>query len=144
MVPLCPFGFARRNIVAYLIDGGFVQGRINKMSHSVFVAEITHGIHLILHQCNKRGNNYCCAIQKQRRQLITQRFSTPGRHEHESVLAFHYVPDDSFLISFESVESKMQLKTFCQRIGFCHNYVFLLTNKFKNKSFRIPTNKGKN
>ena len=64
-----------------------------------FDAELAQRGDLILHQRDQRRNHDRRAFAQQRGDLVAQRFSAAGRHQHERVAAARDVPDDGFLIS---------------------------------------------
>ena len=98
------------------------------MGNPVLFAEITHGIHLVLHQGYQRRNHYGRPLHHKRRQLITQRFSSSGRHQHKCVISCQYIFDDCSLISFKGIKTKMFFELFCQIILLRHTI-----HNFKNR-----------
>ncbi len=64
-----------------------------------FDAELAQCRDLVLHQRDQRRHDDRSAIAQQRRNLIAQRFSAAGRHQHERIAAANDLRDDGFLIS---------------------------------------------
>ena len=52
------FCATRNNVRTHLIDFGFLQGRVEIMRHTIFLADSIDDVHLVLHQCNERRNDY--------------------------------------------------------------------------------------
>ena len=67
-------------------------------------------------------------LHHKRRQLITQRFSSSGRHQHKCVISCQYIFDDCSLISFKGIKTKMFFELFCQIILLRHTI-----HNFKNR-----------
>ena len=61
------FGFSRQYITLDLIDCRFVERGVYKVSHTVFGAEVAHGIDLVFHQCNQRRNDDGRPVENQGR-----------------------------------------------------------------------------
>lgn len=85
------------------------------MGNPLLHAERTHGIHLILHQRNQRGNHNRHTIHNQCRQLIAQRFTPAGRHQYKCILACEYVTDNCFLVPFETGKTEILFQSFMQQ-----------------------------
>ena len=79
------------------------------MGHSVFFAEITHGIHLILHQSDQGGNYDRRTFHHNRRQLVTERLTSTGGHQHKGIIPGQHIFNDCFLIPFKGIKTKMSL-----------------------------------
>ncbi len=60
-------------------------------------------VHLVLHQCDQRGHHDARAGPDQGRDLVAQRLSAAGRHEHDGVTAGDHVLDDRLLLAAEGV-----------------------------------------
>ena len=71
------------------IKAGVVVRRLNTKLHQCF--------NLILHQRNEWRNDDAHAAPQQRRNLVAQRFSAPGRHQHQRVAAPRHMRDDILL-----------------------------------------------
>ena len=46
------------------------EGGVQEMGNAVVVAELAHGVHLILHEGYKRGYDNGCTLHKQRGKLV--------------------------------------------------------------------------
>ena len=80
------------------------------MSHTVVGREIAHSVDLIFHQGYQRRNHYGGAFADKRRQLISERLSAAGRHQHKHIVPLkercHYL----LLVAFVFVEAEMLLQ----------------------------------
>ena len=118
---------ATADIVFYLVDSRFVQGRVYEMSNPILFAEIAHGIYLVFHQGYQGRNHNGRPLHHKRRQLITQRFSSSGRHQYKSIISCQHIFDDCSLISFKGIKTKMFFELFCQIILLRHTIHILKT-----------------
>ncbi len=89
-------------------------------------AEIAHRIYLILHKRDQWRNDNCRAFAHQRRQLVTERFTASGGHDHKGVAAGKEAFDNSLLIAFEFVESKVHFQCLRQCERFCGHVLILI------------------
>ena len=106
------FRLAFQHVFFHGIDLTATKAGIDKMRHALLFRVVTHSIHLVLHQCDKRRDDNRHTVHDHRRQLVAQTLSAAGRHQHERVFAFHHIADNSFLIAFEGVESEVHLQRF--------------------------------
>ena len=90
-------------------------------------AEIAHGIYLVFHQGYQGRNHNGRPLHHKRRQLITQRFSSSGRHQYKSIISCQHIFDDCSLISFKGIKTKMFFELFCQIILLRHTIHILKT-----------------
>ncbi len=95
------FGLALQHVAAHLVDGRFVERRIEEMSYARFGGEGAHGVHLILHQGDERRYDDGDAVHDERRQLVAERFAAARGHEHESVAPRQQIADHRLLITLE-------------------------------------------
>ena len=114
------FGLARQDVGFHLIDGAAVERRIQKVSDSVVGREVAHCVDLVFHQGDERRNHDRCALHEQGGQLIAERFSAAGGHEHEHVVSSHQRKDNLFLVSFESIETKVFFKCLGEQLPLVH------------------------
>jgi hypothetical protein len=77
--------------------------------HIIALAVPANRVNLVFHQRNKRRNDNGCSFHHQGRQLVTQRFSAAGWHDHKCVFAIQYTADDFFLIALEFVKPEEPL-----------------------------------
>jgi len=96
------------------------------MSDTIFGTEIPHSIDLILHQCNQRRNNYRSTVKNQRRQLITKRLPSSGRHQYKCIIPGKQISDNRFLISLKCIESEIPFQFLSQIYFFCHTVTLFL------------------
>ena len=66
-----------------------------------------HGIHLVFHQGDQRGDDDGRAGHQQSRQLVRQGFSSSGRHDDKSVVTGHQALDNLLLLTFEGVKTEV-------------------------------------
>ena len=66
-------------------------------------AQRPHGVHLILHQRDERGDDHPGSAADQRGNLVAERLAAAGRHQHERVAAGDEVLDDLLLGAAEGV-----------------------------------------
>ena len=64
-------------------------------------AELLERVHLVLHQRDQRRHHDADAVPQQRGNLVAQRFSAAGRHQHQRVAARRDVLDDGLLLVAE-------------------------------------------
>ena len=95
------------NVAAHLVDGRFVERRVEVVGHAVFLAHAVDDVHLVFHQRYERRYNDGCAFHNERWQLIAERFSAARRHQHKCVFPVEDIPDDGFLVALERVETKI-------------------------------------
>ncbi len=57
-------------------------------------ARLTQGGYLIDHQRDQGRNDQPHAVTGERRDLVTKRLPAPGRHQYESIVARHHMPND--------------------------------------------------
>jgi hypothetical protein len=62
-------------------------------SRSGYLA-LSQALNLILHQGNERGHHEGQPGQERRRELIAERFSLAGRHDHQRITASLHGPND--------------------------------------------------
>ena len=117
------FGFASQYVFFDGIDLGTRKRRIDEMGYARFVRVVAHGIHLVLHQRNKRRYDDGHAVHNQRWQLVAQTLATARRHQHKRVVPLHNVAYNGFLVTFETVKTKVALQCFGQLFV---SYVHLL------------------
>ena len=77
------------------------------MGDTLVLAKSAHGIHLIFHKGDKRGNHYRHPLHEESRQLIAKAFASACRHQHESIPARKYVAYDRFLISLKRSKTEI-------------------------------------
>ena len=77
------------------------------MGNVVFAAVTPNKVNLVFHECNKRRNNYRASLTDHCRQLITQTFTPTSRLDYEGVITIKYIMNDGFLVTSESVKSKI-------------------------------------
>ena len=80
------------------------------MGNAILLVKVSNGIYLILHQCDERRDYDCSSLHYERRQLITQRFTSAGRHQHKGIFTIEQIFYNSLLVTFECVESEILLK----------------------------------
>ena len=93
------------------------------MGYAIVGAEIPHGIHLILHQGDERGDDDGGALHEQRRQLIAERLASAGGHKHEHVVAVHQREYYFLLVAFEIVKSEMDFQGVCKLLLSSHGFL---------------------
>ena len=86
------------------------------MGDTLVLAESAHGIHLILHKGDKRGNHYRHPLHEEGGQLIAKAFASARRHQHESIPARKYVAYDRFLISLKRSKTEILLQFLVQHV----------------------------
>ena len=104
-------------IQAFLLLGpgerGIDQRRVNATGHQ--------RIHLVLHQCDQRGNHQGYPTETKCRNLETQGFAPAGGHHHQTVPAGYNLRDDLLLPVQETREPEIALERFVrprhQRLG---------------------------
>ena len=77
------------------------------MRDTIVLADLAYGIHLIFHKGNERTEHYSSALHNQSRKLVTKALASARRHQHECIIAREEIGDDSLLLPFERVESKI-------------------------------------
>ena len=113
-------GLACLDVGLYLIYRCLVKRRVQIVG-SALLAHAANHVHLVLHQCNQRGDDNGCSFHQQGRKLVAQRLAAAGRHQHEGVVAVQHVLHDGFLVAFELVKAKVFLQRCCQILFFsCH------------------------
>ena len=75
----------------------------------VVPAEILQLRGLILHKRNPRRDHNCRLLQHERRQLVTKRLASAGRHHHANVAAAKQAADDFFLPRPERIVAPVML-----------------------------------
>ena len=78
--------------------------------------ETAHGVHLVFHQRDKRRHNDSRTGQYQGRQLIAQRFSSPRRHNHKSVLSCQDILNNGLLITLETGKTEYAQQFLMQKL----------------------------
>ena len=84
------------------------------------VHEAAQHINLVLHKCDKRRDHDCRALRHQGGQLVTEAFTSPGRHQHEGIAAVEKMVDHLLLVPLESVVPEESL----QRAMYLRGVVF--------------------
>src|SRR5690625_6273294 len=69
------------------------------------------GLHLILHQGDQGRDDHSNPRTQQGRNLITQRFSAPRRHQYERTSSLGDVLDDFLLLPLKGGKPKTSCKT---------------------------------
>ena len=89
-------------VILNLGELGPRQGGIQEMGYALVARhESPYGIYLILHQGNKRGNDYGRTFHDQGRKLVAQRLPSTGRHYHKGTATRYQMPYYLLLIPFE-------------------------------------------
>jgi hypothetical protein len=57
-------------------------------------AEVPQGVHLVLHECDEGRDDHPGPVPDQRRDLVAQRLTAAGRHQHQRVTPAGQVIDD--------------------------------------------------
>ena len=115
------FGLAGDDIGLDKVNSAFRQGRIQEVGHAVVLAEVTHGVHLILHQGDEGRDYDCRSFAHKGGQLIAKRLAPSGGHDYESVAPAEQAEHDRFLIAFEGVESEVLFQGFDKLGRCCHD-----------------------
>ncbi len=88
------------------------EGRIKEMRNAARPGlKPTQQIDLVLHQRDQRRYHNGRPVHKDGRELIAERFSATGRHEHKGVSATNQMADDRFLVALESVVAEELLES---------------------------------
>ena len=95
------------HVVHYLLYGRLIKRRVKIMSHASVFAHAVHHVHLVFHQCDKWWYNDGCSFHQERRQLVTQALTATSWHEHKGVVTRKKIADDSLLVAFKRVETKI-------------------------------------
>ncbi len=77
------------------------------MRHIISSVEVTHGVNLVLHQCDQRRNNHRRTIHHHGGKLIAERLTATGGHQHKGVIAFKNTFDNLFLVALEHVKPEI-------------------------------------
>ena len=80
------FGLAVGDILLHLLHLRLGQRGVEEMRHFVVLAVAPDGVHLVLHQRDKRRNDDSRPRHHQGGELVTQGLSAAGGHDDESVL----------------------------------------------------------
>ena len=119
------FSLSRGNIALNHVDSLLIERWIQEVSHSIFVAEITHCVHLVLHQGNQRWNYNSSSFHNQRWQLVAKRLAATGWHKHKGVLLVYQVLDYLLLIAFKRIKTEMLFKLCMEKIFALHRYTLM-------------------
>ena len=80
------------------------QGGVEKGGRN---AGLVQGTHLVVHQGNQGrdhdGDTMASMLPRDRRNLVTQAFATPGGHQHQRIMPGYHVLDDGLLGTAELV-----------------------------------------
>ena len=76
------------------------QGRVESRCRNT---QLVKRGHLIVHQRNQRRHHHSQAVAKQRRHLITKRFTAACRHQHQRIAAVGHALDDRTLVATKRV-----------------------------------------
>ena len=90
-----------------MVNLGLGQGRVEEMCHRVVLAEIAHGVNLVFHQGDERGNHDGGTLHEERGQLVAERFSATCGHKDKNVVTVEEAADYRFLVAFEGSEAEM-------------------------------------
>ena len=93
------------------------------MGYSVLLTEVAHGINLVFHKSDERGDNYCSSVHDKGGELIAERLTSACRHKHKRIFTFQQITDYSLLVSLESIKAKMDFQYFLQIHIFCHTNI---------------------
>src|SRR5882757_4170592 len=103
------FGMAIQEVLMDRADLFFIECGIQKMGYIIFAAIATDQVYLVLHQGDQRAYDNSHPLTDHRRQLITETFSSAGRHDDKSILPCQQALYDSVLIVFKGVKAKLLL-----------------------------------
>ena len=92
------------------------------MCNAVVLAEMPHGIHLILHQGNQRGDYDCRSLHHQCRQLVAHAFSASCGHDHKGVATVQQITDNCLLVAFEAVKTEVSFQRLAEIWGRGHEW----------------------
>ncbi len=109
-------GLAGKHILLHLVDRRLIERRVQEMGDAFVLTEGTHGIHLILHERNERGDHDRHTLHQKGRQLVAQTLTAARRHEDERVPACEYISYDRFLIALERRKPEILLQLFMQHV----------------------------
>ena len=114
------FGATTANIVHHFLHSGLRKRRVETMRQTRFVTQTVHHVDLIFHQSNQRRHHNGGALHQKRRQLVAKALATSCRHEHKGVVAGHQILNNSLLITFKLVETKIVFQLLCKISVRCH------------------------
>jgi hypothetical protein len=80
-------------------------------------AQLCQGIDLILHERDQRRNHHRQALAGQGRDLVTQGFATPSRHQHQRIRSFAKALNDRFLLTAKGGVAKGVLQNVHRGVG---------------------------
>ena len=101
------FGDSGADVGLDLFDFAFGERGIQHMGYGRLGGNAPHGIHLVFHQGDQRGDDDGRAGHQQSRQLVRQGFSSSGRHDDKSVVTGHQALDNLLLLTFEGVKTEV-------------------------------------
>ena len=79
------------------------------MRNTIVLANLTYGIHLILHQGDEGRQDYSSTIHYKCRQLVTQALSSARRHQYKRIVSLQKIVDYILLLSLERAETEIAL-----------------------------------
>ena len=109
------FGAAKEQVFLDLVGLRFGERGVEKMGHTLLARSIADGIHLVFHQRDEGRNHDGSTLANHSRELIAERFTAASGHDDKSILTIQNRLDDSFLVAFETIETKYFLQL-CMQI----------------------------
>ena len=77
---------------------------IQEVGYALVAAdESAQHIHLVLHECDERGDHDCRTVRHKGGQLVAETLPSPRRHEHKGIAAVEKVVYHPFLVSLEVI-----------------------------------------
>ena len=98
------FGDTPPQVFLNFLNLDFVEGRIEEMGDPGLAGlEPADDVHLVFHEGDERGYHNSRSLHDQCRQLVTQRFASPRRHQNEGIVPGYQMPDNLLLVCLESI-----------------------------------------